>query len=301
MGLIDRAIGKDTPVLEPAMFSDRIDPGQGQPIDLDLDALHRGGFFTPGKPHGNQPFELRSIKRRLLRRLGMLQRSTGNQRTSRGAGRPRNLVLVTSTRPSEGKTFTAINLALSFAYENKQSVLLIDGDAPRPKLRKMLNLPEGPGLTDKLLTPKLGYDECLYQVQDAPLQIMSEGKSVGDATALYSSTRAQAVFADIATRNPNRLVIVDAPPLLATTETVALARHVDEVIFVVEADKTPEPSAAAALDELLELNPNVSLVLNRCLVTAGGSHYEAYEHYDRPNEGTSGTGEKKADRARGLK
>jgi len=74
---------------------------------------------------------------------------------------------------------------------------------------------------------------------------------------------------------------------LATTETIALVRHVDEVIFVVEADKTPEPSAAAALDELLELNPNVSLVLNRCLITAGGSHYEAYEHYDRNVEASA--------------
>jgi Mrp family chromosome partitioning ATPase len=75
--------------------------------------------------------------------------------------------------------------------------------------------------------------------------------------------------------------------MLATTESLAIARHADEVVFVVEADATPEPAAATALDELLELNPNVSLILNRCLIPAGGTHYGSYEHYDRAG-GVSG-------------
>lgn len=297
MGLIDQAIKSDVIEAPVRRGQERAKKEQGRPFDLDLAALSRDGFFVHGKPNGNQPFELRSIKRRLLRRLGMLQRGTRSLRSSRGGGRPRNLVLVTSTKPGEGKTFTAINLALSFAYENQQSVLLIDGDAPRPKLRHILGLPEGPGLSDKIMTPKLDLGSCLHDVHNAPLSVMTEGSRVDDATALYGSTRAQAVFADLAARDPNRLVIVDAPPLLATTETIALARHADEIIFVVEADKTPEPAAATALDELLELNPNVSLVLNRCLVTAGGSHYEAYEHYERNDTGSSGIA--KNDRARG--
>lgn len=297
MGLIEQAINDVDQDVLTAGKPRRAKLQQGNAFDLDLEALRRGGFFVPGKAHGNQPFELRSIKRRLLRRLGMLQRGAGSRHASRAGGRPRNLVVVTSTRPGEGKTFTAINLALSFAFENQQPVLLIDGDAPRPKLRKILGLPEGPGLSDKILTPKLDPGAYLHDVRSAPLTVMTEGSRVDDATALYASTRAQAVFAEIASQDPNRLVIVDAPPLLATTETVALARHADEVIFVVEADKTPEPAAATALDELLELNPNVSLVLNRCLVTAGGSHYEAYEHYDRSDSGSSGTAEN--DRARG--
>ncbi len=59
-----------------------------------------------------------------------------------------------------------------------------------------------------------------------------------------------------------------------------LARHADEVVFVVEADSTPEAGVAAALDEILEANPNVSLVLNRCLIGEGGSYYGSYGDYD---------------------
>ena len=75
--------------------------------------------------------------------------------------------------------------------------------------------------------------------------------------------------------------MIDAPPVLATTEAIMLARHVDEVIFVVEADATPEAALGAAMDELLDANPNVSLLLNRCLIGPGGSYYGSYGDYDR--------------------
>lgn len=299
MGLIDRAITVEEVLPDGLKKSKSRGATTGREFDVDMKALHEGGFFVPGHAHGNQPFELRSIKRRLLRRLGMLQRSGGNQRALRRSGRARNLVLMTSTRPGEGKTFSAVNLALSFAFENNQSVLLIDGDAPRPKVRGIFGLPDGPGLSDKLLDPSIKFSACAHTVRQAPLTIMTQGSQVSDATELFSSTRAQAFFADLSAQNPDRLIIVDAPPLLAATETIALARHVDEVIFVVEADKTPEPSAAAALDELLELNPNVSLILNRCLITAGGSHYEAYEHYDRTVEVPAGMPREPNGRVRG--
>jgi len=163
MGLIDRAIS-----VEDGSQSDVrkavANIGQGREFDLDMNALYEAGFFVPGHAHGNQPFELRSIKRRLLRRLGMLQRSGGSQRILRRSGRARNLVLVTSTRPGEGKTFSAANLALSFACENKQSVLLIDGDSPRPKIKHIFGLPDGPGLADKLLDPKLKFSDCAHKL-----------------------------------------------------------------------------------------------------------------------------------------
>ena len=80
-------------------------------------------------------------------------------------------------------------------------------------------------------------------------------------------------------------VIIDAPPVLAATEAVVLAKYVDEIVFVVEANATPEPAVASALDELLDINPNVSLLLNRCVIASGGSHYGSYEYYDRDQNG----------------
>jgi len=88
------------------------------------------------------------------------------------------------------------------------------------------------------------------------------------------------VLTDLSVFRHDRLVIFDAPPILATTEAAVLARYVDEIVFVVEADTTPEQAVAAALDELLEVNPNVSLILNRCLLPGGGDHYGSYERYD---------------------
>ena len=75
------------------------------------------------------------------------------------SGRQRNLILVTSTRAGEGKTFSAVNLALSMAMEDQIETLLVDADVPRPKVRSRLGLPSGLGLTDCLLDPTLDNDD----------------------------------------------------------------------------------------------------------------------------------------------
>ncbi|MBI1393916.1 MAG: hypothetical protein GC152_14355 [Alphaproteobacteria bacterium] len=278
MGLIERVVAQE--------FADSSDIARQEPpsiggptFDLDFDALAKRGAFTPDR-FGKAPTqELRAIKRALLKRLGLLHGGGRNRESLRSGGRRRNLVVVTSTRPGEGKTFMAVNLALSFAIEERLSVLLIDGDAMRPKVRGYFDLPEGPGFTDRLATPSLSLATLAWRANAAPLAVLGEGTRQGAATDLYSSDVARSFFAGVSTAAPNRLVIVDAPPMLATTDAFALARHADETVFVVQADATPQPAVTLALDELLEVNQNVSLVLNRCLVPGGGSHYGSYEDY----------------------
>jgi hypothetical protein len=147
------------------------------------------------------------------------------------------------------------------------------------------------GLVDRILDPTVALGDIAWRAEGLPLTVIGEGRRLDSATDLFASSAAQRFFSAISACRPDGVVIVDAPPILAATETIALARHADEICFVVEADETPQASISAALDELLELNPNVSLLLNRCLIAGGGAHYGAYEYYQKRGAGEAGAAE----------
>lgn len=290
MGVIEKAGGIDARLgaAEEAASRPKAD-GEPRRFDLDFMALAAQGFYAPSDNASRLSLELRSVKRALLRRLG-LRNAVGERRMIRKGGRQRNLVLVTSTRAGEGKTFCAMNLALSLACEDEISALLVDGDIQRPKIRAHLGLPETPGLSDRILDPTLTDGETMFRARQVPLAVLSEGAPVDRASELLSSAEAQRLFTGLSMAEAGRLVIIDAPPVLATTEALVLARHVDEVVFIVEADATPEAAVSAALDELVDANPNVSLLLNRCLIGASGAYYGAYERYGRKQSETRTSG-----------
>ncbi len=279
MGLIERAIG--AAASKEAGVDMIVALSECPSFDVDFASLRHKGVFTPEAREEAQAFELRAIKRRLLRRIGFLQRTGRDRRQLAIGGRNRNLILFTSTRPGEGKSFVATNLALSLVLEEGVPVILIDGDPARPRLRSYFDLPPGIGLTDIIKDASQPIATAAYRAAGLPLTFLGEGSPCPNATELFGSVEAKRVFASLSALCPDGLVLIDAPPMLATTEAISLARHADEVVFVVEADATPQPAAASALDELLELNPNVSLLLNRCLVPGGGSHYAAYEYYEK--------------------
>ncbi len=253
-----------------------------QSFDIDFERLDRLGHFNPSNLASPLAMELRAVKRRLLRRLGFL-RAAGDRQAYRMPGRQRNLVLVTSTQAGEGKTFCAVNLALSLALEDLVDTVLIDADIPRPKVRARFGLDRGAGLTD-CLTEQIPWRSLAHRAKDGPLTILGEGHSRERTAELFAGEACQQLLTEISTANREGLVFIDAPPALAMTDAAVLAKYVDEVIFVVEANETPEPAIAAALDELLDVNPNVSLVLNRCLIGATGSSYSSYDYYGRSEE-----------------
>ena len=256
-------------------------------FDLQFDRLAAQGFYYPGARTSQLAQELRAVKRRLLRRVGY-HRAAGGRSSGRSRGRRRNLVLVTSARAGEGKTYSATNLALSLAIEDQIDTLLVDADLQRPKVRKHLDMPACAGLADALLEATPEKAALSRQARQAPLSVLTEGAPVARATELFAGDVSKAIWSDLSAAWRDGLVIIDAPPVLAASEAVVLARFVDEIIFVVEANATPEPAVAAAVDEILDINPNVSLMLNRCLIGAGGSHYGSYECYDRREEAAGG-------------
>lgn len=281
MGVIEKAAGVfGDPTAEPRPPESDDAPLASTMFDIDFAALAAHGFYTPAERSSRLSLELRAIKRNLLRRTGF-RSASGDRKMLRKSGRQRNLVLFTSSRPGEGKTFCAINLALSLACEEEIDVLLIDADAPRPKIRAQFGLPEAGGLADRLANPKIAMSSLCARARQAPLSVMGEGTPVGRISDLLASAEAQRFFTEVSMRRAGRIILIDAPPVLAATDAVLLARHVDEVVFVVEADTTPTAAAAAALDELLDANPNVTLLLNRCLIGPGGGYYESYGDYGR--------------------
>ncbi len=253
-----------------------------KPAAFNLDFGHLGtqGFYHPAARSSQLAQELRAVKRRLLRRIGYLN-TAGEGRAYRSAERRRNIVLVTSARAGEGKTYSAVNLALSLALEDQIDTLLVDADLMRPRVRTHLDLPRGPGLSDVLTDSAQDFGAYCQQATQAPLSVLPEGAPVERATELFSGEAAQPFWADLSAAWSGGLIIVDAPPVLAAAEAVILSKFADEIVFVVEANATPEPAVASAIDELLDANPNVNLMLNRCLIGSGGSHYESYESYDR--------------------
>ena len=279
MSVIERA-GRNVTPLPVKTKTGRPPQGAGaRAFDLDEDRLSAMGLYTPRARSSQLALELRAVKRRLMRRIGFL-RAAGERRAFQPA-RARNLIMVTSTRAGEGKTFNAVNLALSLALEDQIETLLVDADAPRPKIRASLGLPASEGLTDKMLDPSLQVDDLCWRARQAPLSVLTEGAFVERTAELFGGEASQGLWSELCAQDPARLVIIDAPPALAAAEAVVLARYVDEIVFVVEANATPEPAVASAVDELLDVNPNISLILNRCLIGAGGSHYGSYHYYDQ--------------------
>ncbi|MEL6507983.1 MAG: hypothetical protein AAFR29_10115, partial [Pseudomonadota bacterium] len=260
--------------------------GQGQgahtaekEFELPVRHLAAAGFYMPQRKSSRLALELRLLKRRLLRRIGYLRTSAPLDAGNRRQARQRNTIMVTSTRPAEGKTFTAINLALSLALEDEVPVLLVDGDAPRPKVQTHLGLNDPRGLSDLIRQPQLHPAALSYRARGTSLTVLPEGGPVDHAAELFGSNAGHRTFSMLSQWRSEQIVIIDAPPVLATTEAVVLGSLVDEIIFVVEADATPEPAIASAIEELLDVNPNISLVLNKTLIGAGGSHYGSYSDY----------------------
>ena len=247
---------------------------QSREFELDYDRLNKFGFITPKMRRSRISEEFRLIKRRLMQRMSL---SRGKSKRQRGR---EHVIIVTSARPSEGKSFVAVNLALSIILDEGLNVMLVDGDVARPSISKIFGLRNDlPGLTDLLLGDADNLHDVLLREQKLPLSLLAAGAVVPSATDLFSSDEMHSLVTDMASRYSDRIIIFDAPPLLASTEPVALAEHAGQIVLTIDAQRTTSGAVDSALD-LLESDQNVNLVLNKTSVgnrtEQFGSYYEAY-------------------------
>ncbi|TFW29689.1 tyrosine-protein kinase family protein [Massilia arenosa] len=208
--------------------------------------------------------DFRIIKRPLLKRA-QAARDPKNP--------PANLIMVTSSLPGEGKTFCAINLAMSIAMELDTRVLLVDADVARPSVLRTLGLPAQRGLMDILLDDKLDMADVMLRTNVNTLTLLPAGTSNPRATELLASQAMSHLVYEIANRYPDRIVIFDSPPLLLTSEAHVLAAHMGQICVVVEAERTTQHAVKDSLRQLEGL-ANVNLIYNKTREFPGTETYD---------------------------
>ncbi len=222
-------------------------------VELDLDAISASGILVPQASRSQLADEYRVIKRPLI------ANAMGRTNSAIQNG---NLIMITSALPGEGKTFTAINLAISIAMELDNTVMLVDADVSRPSVLNMLGLQPAPGLLDVVVKNSVDISGVLLRTNIEKLSILPSGTAQARATELLASDAMIRLLDDMSGRYSDRIIIFDSPPLLLTTESRALATHMGQIVVVVNAENTAQAAvkqAVAAIDAC----PVKMLVLNQ--------------------------------------
>jgi len=183
-----------------------------------------------------------------------------------------NLIMVASAFPGAGKTFCSVNLAASISLERELNVLLVDSDVAKPHISDAFGLADRPGLIDILEDESLSIAEVLVRTDLNDIQVLPAGREHTQSTELLASERMEEVMHELATRYPDRMIVLDSPPLLVTSEAQALARPVGQIVVVVESGKTTNQEIQEAL-ELLNRDKAINFILNKSLYSQTGGYY----------------------------
>ena len=238
-------------------------------VVVDRSALRAAGFLAPEDYERQLAEEYRRIKRPIL----------ANAFGGGAAVVPRgNLVMIASALSGEGKTHTCINLALSIAMEKERTVLLVDGDVAKPTISRVFGVEDHAGLLDVLEGEATGLDAALVRTDIPRLRLLPAGRPRPSATELLNSDRMGALCDELSARYPDRVVIFDSSPLLTTSESLAVAGSVGQVVLVVAAGITPRRAVRDALQQLDAEQP-VNVVLNKDRRGGGGGYYGYYGGY----------------------
>lgn len=271
----------DAPVIASAAFAPMDSAPTMQPAPQPLPAsrdtaaidrvrLAEQGFIVPGAQVSGLEEEFRIVKRRLL--AAMRDEAIDPAR--------RQSVLVCSATSGEGKTFCAINLALSLSGEADREVLLIDGDFAKPHLPSLLGIDAGAGLIDAIADPSIDPEALVVATDIAGLSILPAGRRANNATELLASDRTREVLGALAARRPNRIMIFDSPPALLASPASVLAGLVGQLLMVVRADRTAESDLREAIG-LLSACSSISLMLNAATLNLGGRRFGTYYGYGK--------------------
>jgi protein-tyrosine kinase len=235
-------------------------------VEINLEALSKAGIVSPNAPRSQVADQFRVIKRPLI------SNAMGKGASVIANG---NLIMVTSALPGEGKSFTAINLALSIATELDNTVMLVDADVARPSVLRVLGLPAGPGLLELLLDESEDMSRMLLKTNIDKLSILPSGSPHERATELLASDSMTRLLNDMAKRYPDRIIIFDSPPLLLTTESRVLATHMGQIVMVVKAESTLQEDVLNALSTI-EACPVKMLVLNQARAESKSAYGYGY-------------------------
>ena len=232
---------------------------------IDRASLAERGLIVPDAPVSGLAEEVRIVKRQLLLAV----------RGDAIAEAKRRSILICSASPGEGKTFCALNLALSLAGESDLEVLLVDGDCAKPELLSILGIEAGPGLVDAIADAGADPNRFVIDTDIAGLSVLPAGRAANNVTELLASERTSDVLARLTAGHPRRIVIFDSPPALMASPASVLAAKVGQVVMVVRADRTTEADLREAVN-LLSGCDHLKLLLNGASLNVSSRRFGSY-------------------------
>ncbi len=240
-----------------------------QALRLSLNKLRDARMVTPDNRASVTYNEFRAIKRKLL----PMTRDPETKATTR------NIVMITSALAGEGKTYTALNLAICLAAERNLEVILVDGDVVRSSIGQFFEGAPEEGLLDLLTGRRQQIDEVLTRCSDVPnLHVLFSGRRDDTSPELLASQRMAEVCSALSRRFRDCVVVIDAPPVLATAEPSALAMHVHHLIMVVAAGQVARHHIEEALAGVAAC-PSINLVFNKSPEWQRATPYPYYYNY----------------------
>ena len=253
----------------PGVQSPAIHMLDGTPV-VGLDVLERAGLVVARTKRTRVSEEYRIVIGRVLRAL----------HEEPAGGGLHNLLLVTSARPGEGKSFTALNLAASIAQNTTESVILVDVDPKLKPVSDLLGLGDRLGFQDMMASPSLRPEDLVLSTAVPNLSILPVGTRLNDSAKPEDGSNAQLstpAIVRLANHYPKSLLMLDAPPCLSTSDPHTIAPYVGQVIMVVEAERTQRGEVEAALD-LVRACPNITMLLNKVRLTTSHT-FGAYDYF----------------------
>jgi len=234
-------------------------------LTIDKENLQERGFLIDSGVRQSIKEEFRQIKRKLLNNaFGKASKMLKNG----------NLIMVSSSKPNEGKTFISINLALSIALEQDKTVLLVDADVLRPSVSRELGIEKVDGLIEYLLDDNKEVSDVLYNTNIDKLKLIPAGEPHHLSNELLASEKMAILAQELAERYPDRIVIFDSPPLIGVSETLVLSNLVGQALLVVEESRTPLANIQDATEHLNE-DLALGIVVNKAIRT----HKDMYGYY----------------------
>jgi len=234
-------------------------------VSVNVERLRAQGMIPPADSQRRLAAQMRVIKFRLLQAA-----------VSTGSARDR-VVMITSALSGDGKTFNCISLALSLATERDFHILLVDGDMPKPNLGQFFGVEGSSGLLDLARDPSLDPEQLIIGTDLPGLDLLPAGQCGVDAAEILSSNGMRNTIERLVAV-PDRIVLLDSPPLLQTSESAVLSQHAGQVVMVVRDSVTPQRAVQDALASLGD-RKGLNLLLNGVSDSKLEEYYYGYGQY----------------------
>jgi protein-tyrosine kinase len=247
-------------------------PARSTVIQVDRERLRERSLYPVADAEHRLQDDYRSIRREVM--------TATQQRPDPEGPTVGPIVVVTSALPGDGKSFTALNLALSIASEGIHEVLLIDADTVRRSITTAMGVEDSPGLIELLAGGGRDFMELTHPTSIEQLHLLPAGRRFDGASDLFSNGRVGPLFAAIRGALDGHVVIIDTAPLLLSSETPVLTDAAGQVLLVVRAGTTLQDSIKDAASRIKSTVP-VGLVLNAWepVLPSEKKTYDSYEGY----------------------